>query len=197
MAAMSPSASSPAIALVGLVATAVVSAVSSAESHATPTQALSESLVVVRVPHDLPDTWHLPVDVGGAPHTLELWSHDVLAPGFRVLVSEGTGAREVELPDIKTYRGRVLEIPGSLVTASVVRGALRARAVMPDGQALFSIEPLLGGSPSTYSVFGTPSRQVELYQAPVGGDQGRIASSISKEHPFLQLIPYRIAYDVV
>jgi hypothetical protein len=74
---------------------------------------------------------------------LVLDPYSVRAAGFRVLEQGADGQmREVEVGTPVTYRGFVAGIPGSVVSASIIDGQLRARIQLHDGSSVRMIEPL-------------------------------------------------------
>ncbi|MEM7165512.1 MAG: M12 family metallo-peptidase [Planctomycetota bacterium] len=67
------------------------------------------------------------IDVGGSTWTLHLVRHSVRSDSFRVLTDDGSGSlQEVPAPPIVTWKGRILERPGSYVRAYYDGGELRA-----------------------------------------------------------------------
>lgn len=78
------------------------------------------TLETLTVPGNTRQTMYIPVVLDGGVYTLELTPSTVRSPDFRVLVDDGSGGLiEAPAPVEQTYRGRVVEIPGSLVAASI------------------------------------------------------------------------------
>ncbi len=108
---------------------------------------------------NLPETWggefFVPVQVGGAEYTLMLSPHSLRSPDFRVIVQDDAGYREIEAPAPTTYRGTVLEVPGSRVSASVINDGLNAMIILDDttGYYIQPADDLIAGAPSNLHVF--------------------------------------------
>ncbi len=83
-----------------------------------------------------------PFEFEGERYTLVLKEHSVRAPGFRVLVDDGTGVlKETPPAPVSTYRGQVLELPGSSVTALRTAAGLTARVVRAGHDDAWAIQP--------------------------------------------------------
>ena len=80
--------------------------------------------------------------VDGALWTLLLDKHSIRADGFQVLVQaeESGELTPVDPPESVTYRGTVLEIPGSRIAGSFVNGRLTATIATPDGW--YGVQPV-------------------------------------------------------
>lgn len=81
------------------------------------------------------------VEAGGVPMALDLRPHSLLARDFRLLVQTERGIEEHPVPPTSTYRGTVVDVPGSAVYASIDRGGLHARILLPWQQELW-IQPV-------------------------------------------------------
>ncbi|MBX3322705.1 MAG: hypothetical protein KF757_06915 [Phycisphaeraceae bacterium] len=95
----------------------------------------------------------VPVLLDGGLYTLELAPFSSRAPNFKVLVDDGSGQLvEVDPPAPKTWRGRVVEMPGSMVAASIDGSAMTASILLHDNvQDGWFIQPLsetLTGNPA-------------------------------------------------
>lgn len=78
------------------------------------------TLQTLTVPGNTRQLMYVPVVLDGGVYTLELAPASVRSPDFRVFVDDGSGSLvEVPAPIEQTYRGRVVEIPGSRVAASI------------------------------------------------------------------------------
>ena len=74
--------------------------------------------------------------------TLHLEPHSIRALDFQVLVQGDDGIlRPVDPPPVRTYRGWVEGVDGSVIAGSVVDGKLWALIRMPDGE-VWNVEPL-------------------------------------------------------
>lgn len=84
------------------------------------------------------------VPLGDLPATLELELHSVRSPDYRVEIDFGGGVMgEVPAGPVKTYRGSLRDVPGSIVAAHEDDEGLHAKIVLPDGNR-FWIEPVAG-----------------------------------------------------
>ena len=100
-------------------------------------------------------TTHLQVDK--ETWTIELIKVSLRADGFRVLVDDGSGSlATVPNPPIRTWRGRILEIPGSIVRATYEGGVLRGMIYTSD--AWWALQPL-----SDFSSPAQPGQNFEFW----------------------------------
>lgn len=82
------------------------------------------------------------VPIEGELYTLDLIPHSTRAPGFVVLAQIASGELiEIDTGPSPTMRGTLREIPGSIVSASILEDGLHARVILPDQRA-FWIEPI-------------------------------------------------------
>ncbi len=162
----------------------------SAGNSASPLEADSGSLDVAWDTRDLPVVWvaldepppagalaaapRLAVLDGlvlaGSSVTLELERHALRGPDFALLIQDAAGYRRVEPPNSRTYRGRVLEVPGSSVVATIDGGALTALIALPDtagptGGGRWVVQPLATVDP-TVSPDGGAHLVYHVSQAP-------------------------------
>lgn len=87
------------------------------------------------------ERFRAPLVVHGAGMTLDLEPHASRAPGFRVVVMGEGGARTVLDPGpVRTFRGTILEIPGSRVTGGLFDDGLKLTIRLADETA-FRLEP--------------------------------------------------------
>ena len=103
----------------------------------------------------------LPVD--GRWVEFDLWPHSVRAPGYRLLVDDGRGLLEVELPAERTVRGVVRGDPGSIVAGSILDDGLSA-VVLTGAGKMFTIEPVAGrvaGVPADVHVVYRPDQLLD------------------------------------
>lgn len=107
------------------------------------------------VPDALPDAFTVRLALDGRHHILDLSSYSLRGDEFRVRVHDNRRqAYEVEPAPPCTYRGHVLDRPGSRVAASLIDGQLTAAILMDDGTAWY-VQPLsrvLPGSPASSHV---------------------------------------------
>jgi len=128
------------------------------------------TLSSVASPEDRPPAFQAEFDFKGERYTVALDRHSVRAPGYKVLIDDGTGVlREVPAPPVSTYRGEVLELPGSTVTATLNGVGLDAQIALP-GKAneTWTIQPLAGvvnGQPEgMHVVFSSDDLLVPPYE---------------------------------
>lgn len=74
--------------------------------------------------------------LAGQNVTLTLSPHSVRASGFQVLVANANGTlTEIDPGPVRTMRGRLINVPGSLATGSILPSGLEARIQFPNGKA--------------------------------------------------------------
>lgn len=84
------------------------------------------------------------IPLGAEPGTLDLRPHSVRAANYRVKVQQADGTFTFAEPSpVRTYRGRVRELEGSQVAATMEDDGLHARIMLADGTE-FWVEPLRG-----------------------------------------------------
>jgi len=82
------------------------------------------------------------VPLGPTTHVLDLEPSSVRSPHYQVLVQTVTGDYVYAKPGpVRTYRGGVRGMAGSLVAASLEEDGLHARVVLADGEEFF-VEPI-------------------------------------------------------
>src|SRR4029077_18942626 len=114
----------------------------------------------------------IPLDLGGRHVTLVLERSRLRAPEFRVLVQAEDGAlHESPPPPPASYRGTVLEIPGSVVGGTVRNGLLHAAVALGDGR-LFYVQPLSELDPAS-----DPDRHAVYDAADIVGVEGTCGTS--------------------
>ncbi|MCH7721056.1 MAG: hypothetical protein IH988_08725 [Planctomycetes bacterium] len=105
---------------------------------------LSASTVVTLEVPDTPGqaiTIALPIE--GVEYTLDLRPHSVRAPGYQLLVQIEDGSIVQAKPGIvRTLRGTLAEVPGSIVAGSLLESGLKARIVFPDDSGSYWVERL-------------------------------------------------------
>jgi len=90
------------------------------------------TLTEIDVPEDRPEAFQTQFEFEGEVYTLDLEKHSVRAPGYRVLVDDGQGPlREVAPPPVSTYRGEVVEIPGSIASLSITESGVDVQIAFP------------------------------------------------------------------
>src|SRR5262249_53236073 len=62
------------------------------------------------------------VVLAGAPRTVRLWTHALLAKDFRLMVHGDGGDRAVPIPATATFQGALDEVPESVVAATIDEG---------------------------------------------------------------------------
>ncbi len=104
----------------------------------------SHMLEVLAIPADASETVFVPVVLDGGIYTLELIPQTVRTDNFKVLIDNGDGELvEVEAPASATFRGRVVEMPGSAIAASIDEDGLTASIILHnDIDAGWFIQPL-------------------------------------------------------
>ncbi len=85
------------------------------------------------------------IEIDGQPAILVLDPFNMRVPGARVLLDDGTG----DLFDAghfpsHTFRGRIMDVVGSHVAATVVDGTIRGIVILPDGQ-MHGFQPAVHG----------------------------------------------------
>ncbi|GAB4383207.1 MAG: hypothetical protein Kow0022_02440 [Phycisphaerales bacterium] len=128
----------------------------------------AHTIEVLSVPGNTRQVMYIPVVLDGGMYTLELRPSTVRSEDFRVLVDDGTGTLvEVPAPTPTTYRGRVVEIPDSVVAASI-NGGLTAEILfndnLDDGWFIQPLTDAIEGVPGDVHVVyhGDASRPVDF-----------------------------------
>jgi len=113
------------------------------------------SLQQIGVLDDNEDRIETQIELDGRPVTMTLIRHSNRAPGFRVLVDNGTGVlEEIDPEPPQTYRGAIAERPEAIVAASIIQGQLSA--MIYGGGEEWRIQPLsqtIAGTDPTLHVF--------------------------------------------
>lgn len=114
-------------------------------------------LEVLTIPENTGQGMLIPVVLDGGVYTLELEPRSVHSADFRLLVEQADGSlQEVEAPASTTFRGRVVEMPGSDVAASVTDAGMTATIVFRDDvETGWFIQPLgdiVDGAPANVHV---------------------------------------------
>ncbi len=149
---------------------------------------------------DLPAAAGMPfttrVDLGGLPFTLDVSPHSVRALGYEIYEDDGYGLVALAPGEINTFRGELLEDPGSIVAGSLLPDGLYAKIMLTSGD-MYWIEPLVSktssavyGQHAVYhqdDVLSTPGICAADRLAPVGdvgfttqGDTGPAATGLLK-----------------
>ena len=128
----------------------------------------AQMLEVLTVPANTGETVLIPVILDGGVYTLELSPRSVRSDDFKLLVEQGDGSLvEIEAPQSNTFRGRIVEMPGSDVAASIDDKGLTATILLDDDlESGYFIQPLndvVDGAPSdVYVVYdGGASRETD------------------------------------
>lgn len=131
----------------------------------------------VEPPVGLPDFFSTTVIVDGEVLKLELERVSVWAPDAVIEIHRDGGEIEVvEAPEANTYRGRVVDQPGSLVAAALMSDGFHASISSPD-QELRVIEP--AGEQTGLHVMYRPS---SIAAAPISCQQPPASSSPAHSH---------------
>ncbi len=86
--------------------------------------------------------------VGDRLYTLSLHPGNVRAPGFRLLLDDGTGhLREAAPPPSKTFSGTLIDDPGGVAAASWENGQLTAVIRLGNGE-IWSVQPVAAQLPT-------------------------------------------------
>ncbi|MBS0197303.1 MAG: hypothetical protein JSR77_11140 [Planctomycetes bacterium] len=123
-----------------------------------PTELLSllanYTLQDLRPPADVPAQFGVMLTLADRVVTLDLAQHSVRAPDFRAFVELGNGDRvEFDPGPDRTYRGTVVEVPGSVVTATLFPGGrLTARIDLREG-GLWHVESVSIAGQTMHAVF--------------------------------------------
>lgn len=107
----------------------------------------SSEIVELRVPiqYGVPMVVDLPIE--GVPFSMDLAPHSVRAPGFQVVEVGENGTTLLDPGPVPTFRGTLLEDPGSVVAAGMLDHGLYARIRMSSGDEYW-LEPLAHKLPS-------------------------------------------------
>ena len=82
------------------------------------------------------------VPIDGVPYTLNLVPHSVRADDYQLLIQLADGTLVPMTPGpVRTLRGTALEMPGSIVSASLMETGLRAQIVLGE-QGRYFLQPL-------------------------------------------------------
>ncbi len=112
-------------------------------------QALSaESVHALALPAGRPESFVVELLLHGQAQTLLLERHSLRGPGFRVKAWSPRGMQLVDPAPSGTYRGQVLQSPGSTVLASLTEQGLSALILGADGRQL-QLRPLAAEIPGT------------------------------------------------
>lgn len=132
------------------------------------------------------------VPIEGVPFILDLEPYSVRGENYQVLaqIADGSSLVRVEPGPVRTLRGSLVGVPGSVVAGSLLQDGLHARIVFPDGGEYW-IEPIgsrvAGASPNDYVVYhgddvlksggscGTDATLVAPVGKGVGVGQGGVA----------------------
>lgn len=95
------------------------------------------------VPRESIGAFRLSIPHRDASLTLDLAKHSVRANDYKLFHQvEGGAIVEMEPGEVRTYRGTVEEIPGSIVAGSLTSGGFEGKVFMPDDRGNVIIEPL-------------------------------------------------------
>ncbi len=163
----------------------------------------SHMLEVLTIPSDASRAVLVPVILDGGVYTLELTPRSVRSDDFQLLVEQEDGSLvEIEAPASNTFRGRIVEMPGSMVAASVDDDGLTATIVLDnDLDAGWFIQPLndvVDGAPSNVHVV-YDSQATQASEGVCGGallpDNPVVGIGAQQGNTQRGLITAEIAYD--
>lgn len=164
----------------------------------------AHQLEVLSVPGNTRNLMYVPVVVDGGLYTLELRPTTVRTSDFKMLVDDGSGNLvEVAPPTPTTYRGRVVEIPGSVVAASI-DDTMTAQVLFndhhDDGWYIQPLADAIENAPSdVYVVYhGDASQPIDVHcgGALAHDDAGGFTGiDLDQGAPRGTLITAEIAYD--
>ena len=139
------------VALASLVSTTFADASSTAPStediefQVNQIMRLTDSdIVLLDVTPELDRVHQIQVTLGGAPYTMEIAPHSVRSENYEVIAIDADGNRTPVAPaPVNTFRGTLLNQPGSVVTASFLEDGLIAKIDMAnDASDRFWLEPV-------------------------------------------------------
>ena len=118
----------------------------------------ASEVVSLSVPQTPGEAIAVTVPIAGEEYTLDLAPHSVRAPGYQLLVQIEDGSIVPSEPGIvRTLRGAVREVPGSVVAGSLLESGLKARIVFPNDSGSYWVERLdahvAGASSDLYVVY--------------------------------------------
>jgi hypothetical protein len=127
------------------------------------------------------------VPIGGAEYTVELSPVSVRAKNYQLFVQAEDGSLLPATPHpVRTFQGRLIELPGSRVAASLSDDGLQAIIIFPN-ESTYAVEPLArrvgGASPRQHIVYpkesiaprgscGTPDAPRPWSEGPPGSPDG-------------------------
>ncbi|MCH7703372.1 MAG: hypothetical protein IID37_16975, partial [Planctomycetes bacterium] len=108
----------------------------------------SSEVVTLDVPDTPGEAIMVTVPIAGVEYTLDLRPQSVRAASYQLLVQIDDGSMIQTQPGIvRTLRGSLAEVPGSIVAGSLLESGLMARIVFPDDSGSYWIERLAGHFP--------------------------------------------------
>ncbi|MDA0813151.1 MAG: M12 family metallo-peptidase [Verrucomicrobia bacterium] len=113
------------------------------QGHANTVFGLARSVLVrPAMPEKSNQPFQLVVPIGDKLRTLDLMPYSVRGAGFNVLAAQSDGTLQAT-PDgpVRTLRGEVTGVPGSIVAATHLPDGLHARIQLPDGGEYW-LEPI-------------------------------------------------------
>lgn len=118
----------------------------------------ASTVVTLEVPDTPGQAIAVVVPIGGVEYTLDLQPHSVRAPGYQLLAQIEDGSLVQTKPGIvRTLRGTLVEVPGSIVAGSLLESGLKARIMFPNDSGSYWVERLadhfLGVEENLYVVY--------------------------------------------
>lgn len=130
-----------ALPILALASTAGASLGQSASSRATDALGVTRASVqALQLPQRAPARLRIPLFLGAQRVVLDLQSHDVRAPGYRLLVDDGTRIREAPIAPSSTFQGSLLGRADSSVAATLHGAQLTAWICLED-KTVFAVQP--------------------------------------------------------
>ncbi len=103
----------------------------------------ASEVVTIEVPDTPGEAITITVPIAGVEYTLDLQPQSVRAAGYQLLVQIEDGSLvQTKTGMVRTLRGSVVEVPGSIVAGSLLESGLKARIVFPGGVGSYWIERL-------------------------------------------------------
>jgi hypothetical protein len=146
-----------------------------------------------------PGPFSVQVILGGAVVDLVLEPVTLRAPGFALLVDDGTGVHAVQPPVEMNFAGSAIGRPGSAARMSVVDGSWRGVIDLGDGGQLWWVQPLRdvqgGAAPDQHAVYAGDAVLPDGHGCPGGVVTGMETAARPKGAPVSCARETQIAFD--
>ncbi|MCI0546739.1 MAG: M12 family metallo-peptidase, partial [Candidatus Rokubacteria bacterium] len=114
----------------------------------------SATLQSPELPEQPGSAFAFPLWLDGAWREVSAWPHSVRAPGYRLMVEDGSGAAFEHPPTPETtYRGAVAGFPGSLVALSLYEGTVQGIVRLGAEEPWHGFQPLPGAAAGEHVVY--------------------------------------------